>query len=93
MNATTNIIRINESFVKYEVKSNEYIFSVLLSDLLTNNIEHDASYEEARLHFNLLNNLTNNVVKVYLDMDQSRMNMRVYQNKDNPDRIIKLVVT
>ena len=87
----TNVININEPYIKYDVDKNIHTFKVSMANLIDKYIEHDVDEDTENLCFYLHNTATNNSVKVILDRQDSHL-QRVYVNKENPDRIIKLIV-
>jgi len=87
----TNIININEPYIKYTIDKDVHTFKVSMTNLIDKYIEHDVDTDAESLCFYLHNTVTNNSVKVILDRQDSHL-QRVYVNKDNPDRIIKLIV-
>lgn len=87
----TNIIHINEPYIKYDVDKNVHTFKVSMANLIDKYIEHDVDTESENLCFYLHNPSTNNSVKVTLDRQESHL-QRVYMNGTDPNRIIKLIV-
>jgi hypothetical protein len=86
----TNIININEPYIKYTIEKDLYTFKVSMANLIDKYIEHQIDTFD-NLCFFLHNPDTGNSVKVILDRQDSHL-QRVYVNKENPDRIIKLIV-
>jgi hypothetical protein len=76
----TNVIRINEPYVKYRASGNEHTFTVSMAKLMDEYIEHALDPASDRLYFQLHNPITGNVVHVYLDNQQSHTS-RLYTNQ------------
>jgi hypothetical protein len=87
----TNVIKINEPYVKYQTNGNEHTFTVSMSKLMDEFIEHELDPVTEKLYFNLFNPVTKNTIPVYLDRQESHLT-RMYAHT-TPERIIKLVVT
>ena len=87
----TNIISINEPYIKYDVDKNVHTFKVSMANLIDKYIEHDGDADTENLCFYLHNTISNVSVKVILDRQDSHL-QRVYVNAENPDRLIKLIV-
>ena len=88
----TNIIPINAPYVKYQSSGAEHTFTVSMSKLMDEFIEHELDPAVEKLFFKLRNPNTGNDVNVYLDSQQSHLS-RLYLNNNDNNRIIKLVVT
>ena len=87
----TNVIKINEPYVKYQANGNEHIFTVSMSKLMDEFIEHELDPVTDKLYFTLVNPTTRNIIPVYLDRQESHLS-RTYAHT-TPERIIKLIVT
>lgn len=87
----TNVIPINAPYVKYQASGNEYTFTVPMSKLMDEYIEHELDSANDRLYFKLLNPVTGNIVNVYLDNQQSHL-ARLYTNLQTDNKRIKLIV-
>ena len=87
----TNVIQINAPYVKYQTSGNDHTFTVSMSKLMDEYIEHELDPITDRLYFKLLNPNTGNVVNVYLDNQQSHL-ARLYTNFQTENKQIKLIV-
>lgn len=91
MSDTTHIIRINEPYIKYKVDGKIHVFTVKVSDLIANSLEHEYSpTEHGKVFFLLYNQVTEKGVVVKLKV--SGLAMRVYENDSDPEKIIQLIV-
>ena len=89
MSDTTHIIRINEPYIKYKVEDKIHVFTVKMSDLLANSLEHEYN-EQGEVFFLLYNPVTEKSAVVKLKV--SGLSMRVYENAHNPEKIVQLIV-
>lgn len=89
MSETTHIIRINEPYVKYKVEGKIHVFTIKMSDLIANSLDHEYN-EQGKVFFLLYNPLTDNSVTVKLK--STSLSSRVYENAFDTERIIQLIV-
>jgi hypothetical protein len=91
MSQTSHVIHINAPYVKYRIEDNVYTFSVRMSDLIDNWLEHEYSpTERDTLFFILYNPMTQGNVVVKLKSNS--LHKRVYENASDPNKIIQLIV-
>lgn len=90
MSETTHIIRINEPYVKYKVEGKIHVFTIKMSDLIANSLDHEYTEQGNGIFFLLYNPLTDNSVTVKLK--STSLSSRVYENAFDPEKIIQLIV-
>lgn len=91
MSVLTHIIHINKPYIKYKVEKNIHVFTVKLSDLIANSLEHQYRADADQLYFTLLNPVTEQSVQVTLKSNSA--STRVYENANiYADKIIQLIV-